>query len=214
MLFWKANQKSKANLSLLIHKRTSISPKTFIPSQGRVVVSSSCWLLHAPRVKEHFLTRFAEAERFCFGWDDLDRYLQFIKSHLNRSFGIWDEDCCGDWRWDLCRTTTNITWTYINSPNNHPSPLMQDAERPSFWWKERPPSTTPTYYASAGRMVMGLGALHRCGVAVGEDFGGELQFLKCYKSTPVWNRRRTHHRPWIWPRGARESCCKGLSMRL
>jgi hypothetical protein len=99
-----------------------------------------------------------EAERFCFGWDDLDWYLQFIKSHLNRSFGIWDEDCCGDWRWDLCRTTTNITRTYINSPNNHPSPLMQDAKRPSFWWKERPPSTTPRYYANAGRMVMGFGS--------------------------------------------------------
>jgi hypothetical protein len=32
-------------------------------------------------------------------------------------------------------------------------------------------------------MMMSGRALHRCGVAIKLDFGGELQFRECYKST-------------------------------
>ena len=108
-------------------------------------------------------------------------------------------------QWKHERTSTHPTTTHLHSCKM-PKDLHSDEKRGPL---QQHPRTM-----QAGRMVMGLGALHRCGVAVGEDFGGELQFLKCYKSIPVWNRRRTHHRPWIWPQGARESCCKGLSMRL
>jgi hypothetical protein len=56
--------------------------------------------------------------------------------YISRSFGILDEDCCGDWRWDLCRTPTNITRTSSTHPttthlhsSKMPKDLHSDEER-------------------------------------------------------------------------------------
>jgi hypothetical protein len=94
-----------------------------------------CWLLCASRPKEHFIAWFAGAGHFVL-WDSLDCRLMIppIPNALNRIlFCILHEDCCSECQWDLCRTSTNTPHMDINSPNNHPSPWMQDAKRPSFW---------------------------------------------------------------------------------
>jgi hypothetical protein len=73
------------------------------------------------------------------------------------------------------RASTKTSCMYTTHPATNTSPC-KDAPNSCHYVRRVGRTVTITCNARTGRIVMGFAALHRWGVAIEEDFGGEFQF--------------------------------------